>query len=457
MPDLEDRVERAWNPLVRPMVTDAWRCYNGGAVRASIAATWTAVTADLIDKIVRLADEGDGAAQGFSVQIEAARTKGIDPRGVREMQAIEAKLLETAEQLELIDSIGVRELERIREDRHLCVHPSLRPLGEAYELRAEVARAHLAVALDTLLTHPPTQGRKVLDQFKAYVCDPLFSPSPRYVQATFFDRVRSATRRNIVQIAAKHALCEVPVPSEYSVAASTVADRMAACIKAFAERDRGLVRGAMQSLSLRLGGLEGEVQIRALARLGDQDFFWDILDPPFANRLNDLVAVADIGDDLWDPIPSETAAMLALVRDENVRSRLPSLTARFEQLDPWRQAQIAALHPDAYFSRLVAGLLACASDYRSGEMIGQTAVAHGSYYSTDELRQVLAAWWQNDQCRRASKMPGLAVELLAATAHLGADRYGIFREFLNLVWTKEAKDSYYGYQELEAALLTGGH
>jgi hypothetical protein len=41
---------------VRPLAQEAWRCYNAGAIRASIAATWTAVTADIITKLIRLAD-----------------------------------------------------------------------------------------------------------------------------------------------------------------------------------------------------------------------------------------------------------------------------------------------------------------------------------------------------------------------------------------------------------------
>jgi hypothetical protein len=55
------------------------------------------------------------------------------------MQSIESTLLDKAAEFELIDSIGMRELERIREDRHLCVHPSLRALGDVYEPRPEVA------------------------------------------------------------------------------------------------------------------------------------------------------------------------------------------------------------------------------------------------------------------------------------------------------------------------------
>ena len=39
---------QVWNPGTCPLADEAWRCYNADAMRASIAATWTAVTADLI-------------------------------------------------------------------------------------------------------------------------------------------------------------------------------------------------------------------------------------------------------------------------------------------------------------------------------------------------------------------------------------------------------------------------
>ncbi|GAA2419678.1 hypothetical protein GCM10010404_92690 [Nonomuraea africana] len=62
MGDLESLVAQVWSPEVRPLAEEAWRCYNAGAIRASIAATWTAVTADIITKLVNLADNGDSKA-----------------------------------------------------------------------------------------------------------------------------------------------------------------------------------------------------------------------------------------------------------------------------------------------------------------------------------------------------------------------------------------------------------
>jgi hypothetical protein len=73
MADLEEQVGRVWDPDVRPLVLEAWRCYGAGAQRAAITLTWVAVCADLTAKIFHLADDGDGAAAKARAQIEAAQ------------------------------------------------------------------------------------------------------------------------------------------------------------------------------------------------------------------------------------------------------------------------------------------------------------------------------------------------------------------------------------------------
>jgi hypothetical protein len=393
---------------VRPLVNEAWRCYNAGAVRAAITATWTAVAADIIDKIVRLADEGEPEATTFRDTVTNAQEQDITSAGVKAMQKIEDSLLANAEKFELIDSIGTRELGRIREDRNLCVHPSLRHLGDAYEPQPEVARGHLAVALSTLLIHPPTQGRKALDEFKTYVCDPLSVPSVAHIQATFFDRARAATKRNIVKFAAKHALLELSAGPFDQPPPAQLADRMAEAVKAFALRDRELVRTALADLSSRFQPLEIGTQLRTVVRLGDQDFFWDMVDQALATRLNDaLGGQLPIGQ--FDPLPTELAAQLALVRNENARQRLPILVRRFTTMEQMHRIGIAASHPDSYFIPAIITFMSEAGSWRTGEQVGQLAVQHGPFFTIETLRAVLTNWAGNLDCRTASLMPELAV------------------------------------------------
>ena len=58
---------------MRALAEEAWRCHNAGAIRASIAATWSAVSADVIVTLISLADEGDMGAQVFRKEITDAQ------------------------------------------------------------------------------------------------------------------------------------------------------------------------------------------------------------------------------------------------------------------------------------------------------------------------------------------------------------------------------------------------
>jgi hypothetical protein len=108
------------------------------------------------------------------------------------------------------------------------------------------------------------------------------------MQATFFDRVRTATRKTIIGFAAKHALLELDPDGR--LPAAEHADRMALALIAFAQRDRELVRSAVFAQSERFQVFEGAAQLRALVRLGDQDFFWSMVDQALATRLQEMVA-----------------------------------------------------------------------------------------------------------------------------------------------------------------------
>lgn len=456
MPELESMLTQVWNPEIRPLAEEAWRSYNAGAIRASIAATWTAVTADIIGKVVHVADDGDANAIAFRSELAAAQARGLTQDGVHAMQAIEAKLLAKAVDFELIDSIDQRELERIREDRNLCVHPSLRSFSEVYEPRPEAARAHLATALATLLTHPPTQGRKALEAFQDYTCDPSFVPAIAHIQITFFDRVRSAARTNIAKIAAKHALRELDPDGR--LPAVEYAYRAAVVLYAFAQRDRELVRAALTAQRERFQRLDGEVQLRAMSRLGDQDYFWSLVDEALAERLQQLLLGLPVPVAQWDPLPFHVAASLAIVRSDYARVRLPLLEQRFTALALLHRMNVVASAPAPYFVAAVLGFISEAGSYRVGEQAGQLLVQHAPFLTVETLKAALTAWANNNQCREAMQMPDLAVALFRSTAYLGADQGATFVTFLRQVQALAREgDSYYRYPELEAALRATGH
>ncbi|MFI7048933.1 hypothetical protein [Streptosporangium sandarakinum] len=453
MLDLEGQIHRIWNPDVRPLMEEALRCYHAGAFRAGIGQTWIAVVADLTEKIVRLADEGEGAAKEFHRQLETSQGIGLAADGVTAMQNLERGILDTAAKLELIDTITARELERLRQDRHLCVHPSLRRLGETYQPLPESARAHMAIALDSLLVHPPAQGRKVLDDFMAHVTEPLFSASPAYLRATFFARVRPTARRKIVDLAAKHALSELPGPPEIS--SVVLADRMAVCLCAFTTSDAAMVAAALKKSLDRLSTVDGQQQLRAAARLAELDALWDLLDEPLTDRLDELITgLAPTSP--WEDLPPESAEALSMVRLAQARAALPRLESTFTALPAKNRAQVLDRHRVPYFASYVPDLLAQAPAWRIAEQVIRLAVVpYGPLLSVELLQEALAAWATNVDCRTAGAMRTLAVELYRATRHLRPTDQEVWTTFLEEVRALEPEPSLYRYTELEAEMEKG--
>ena len=95
MRDLEVQVASVANAEVRPLVTEAYRCYTAGTARAAIVLSWTAVCADLIDKIATLHQGGEAQAATLTGAVEAAQGK-LDRASILAMQGVEASVLDVA-------------------------------------------------------------------------------------------------------------------------------------------------------------------------------------------------------------------------------------------------------------------------------------------------------------------------------------------------------------------------
>ncbi|MFM9452415.1 hypothetical protein [Streptomyces europaeiscabiei] len=429
MIDLEDRVSRVFNPEVRPLVQEAYRCYTTGAPRGAIVLTWTAVCADLITKAQILKEEGEAAAAAVVADVERAQ-QAPQPEAVQIMLGVEKTILAVAERLELLDFTQRVQLERLREDRHLCAHPSLRPLGELFEPTVEYARAHLAVALEAVLIHPPSQGRRIVDAFAAHVADPGFVFDPDYLTYAFFNRGRPSAKAKVVEFAAKFAVLQVDDPS-IAIGAAQLADRMAGCLRCFAERDANLAQRALSKQMERLARAEPGVQLAALGRLGTLPAFWSHLPQPLATLYNTRIAALGTvsAGQLGALLPDEARA-LALVSNAEVRKSLPALETAFVSLLVNHRAEVIAVHPDPYFVPHLPAILAGARSYDEGDYLARTAVLPcAGYLTLESLQALLRAWWDNSQCW-GRNMPAYLAALYHTTTHLGPARDSVWLSFL---------------------------
>jgi hypothetical protein len=159
--DLDELVLRCRTKQAKAYLGEAVRCYRAGAFRGCIVLTWTTVVYDIMDKLRELAASDDRNAQRQIAEIEKLITEN---RGGK-FSDFEQGLLATArDDFELLAPIEIDALERLRQDRHRCAHPTLLSIDEPYEPSAEQARVHLRNAVVSLLQHPPTQGQAALNR-----------------------------------------------------------------------------------------------------------------------------------------------------------------------------------------------------------------------------------------------------------------------------------------------------
>ncbi|WP_331719716.1 hypothetical protein [Streptomyces virginiae] len=448
MMDLEIKINQVWHQEVRPLVAEAYRCYTTGSARACIVLTWTAVCTDLIHKLYQLAEDDEGDAKQLVKRIDEARGKP-DRDAIKTMLNVENTILDVAASLDLIDFVEKRELERLKEDRNLAAHPSLRPLGELFTPTTEYARAHLAAAVEALLIHPPSQGRKAVDRFREHVGEASFVGSSDYLAQVFFARAKSATRRNIVVLAAKEALLEQT--SVGALSETVMADRYATCLRAFAERDRTLVQEAIAPVMGRLGQQPFDAQVRALVRLGDLDAFWDEVETAMRTQFEDYAGQINLPGD-YDPLSADQVVFLSLVELKHVRAALPSLEPKFQALSAWQKASVIRHRPGPYLAGHVAAVLEGAKSWRTAESTAQQSVpACAPFVTAEQLGDILSAWAENFECRTASAMGELAVTFFSLVpASLRGDK--AWQAFLDAVREVEEEDSPFRYDELEEAM-----
>ncbi|MEW2418137.1 hypothetical protein AB0953_31205 [Streptomyces sp. NPDC046866] len=449
MLNLEERITRVWHQEVRPLVVDAYRCHSTGTPRAAIVATWTAVCADIIHKLYQLAEDGDGTAAEVVKRIEGARSKA-DDEAVKTMQQVERNLLQNALDLELIDFIEHRQLERLKQDRHLCAHPSLRPLGDVFAPSGEYARAHLVAALDALLVHPPTQGRKACARYTAHVSDPSFVGHGDYLVQMFAQRVKSSAWKQILGIAAKHAMLELEVPEGIGITASVAADRHALCLIAFAQHDRDAVREAVTKAMSTFNGLPIEQQLKTIARLGAFDVFVDALDETVCQQIGTYVdrRPAVVTTSSGAVVASSTLALIGL---DAVRDRIPALGSKFAKLSPYNQAAVIERQPSAYFTDFLAPILASAGGWRIAEYLTKIAVIPcARLVQPEQLDGILTAWANNEQCREASGMPELAVTFWTQATQLQSHQ--AWAAFVKRVRELASDPQWFQYEQLAAVI-----
>ena len=146
----------------RRLAQEAVTAYQASAWRASILSIWVAVSADVISKLRELANGGDVVALAEIKQLDV----WIKTKDLRNLQQFENTLIELAR-----DKFGMLlpheavDMDRLRDDRHLCAHPAFVSDDGLFSPTPELVRAHIAHAILHLLSRPPVQGKQLIERY----------------------------------------------------------------------------------------------------------------------------------------------------------------------------------------------------------------------------------------------------------------------------------------------------
>lgn len=222
--DLDELILNCRNSRAKALIHEAVASYRAGAFRASIVATWVAVCFDFIDKLHELSLAGDNEAENQCARLETIRATG----DVRSALQVESELLTIArDKFEWLSPVEFTDLERLKEDRNRCAHPSLVAEEQAYSPSAELARLHLFNAVTSVLKHPPAQGKYALQRLVREVSSEYFPVKPEEAKASLeagpLKKARESLVRNFIVVLLKKYLIESSITKDRKSKARIVA------------------------------------------------------------------------------------------------------------------------------------------------------------------------------------------------------------------------------------------
>ncbi|HPH40650.1 MAG TPA: hypothetical protein PL067_10695 [Bacteroidales bacterium] len=202
--DIDSLCQIVRNPVASDLFREAVKCYHAGAYRASVVAAWTACSIDIILKLRELELTGDKAAKKRLGEYDSARSKNDIPK----LLEFERNLLDMAcDEFELITTQEREDLSRLLSDRHRCAHTTLLDTDEPYLPTPEQVRAHLRAVAESVLIHPPVQGkaamRRLLDEVNSDYFPKRSEDAMIILRAGPLERPRRALLRNYLVVLIK--------------------------------------------------------------------------------------------------------------------------------------------------------------------------------------------------------------------------------------------------------------
>lgn len=311
--DLDELLQSVRNKYAQEYLKEAIIAYRAGAYRASVISTWISICVDIIQKIKELSIGEDAAAKQLEATLNA-----IQPTDVRGMLDFENDLLRIAnEDLGIISLIEKIHLERIKEDRNVCAHPTFSADGSQFVPPPELARSYIVQAANYLLINAPLKGKVVVKSiFELITANSFPTDKEKAFQVLnseqYLGRVKDSAIRNIVIILFKRLFKDEDKISPELLTQITSA--LSAINRINSEVFRAVCSDNLVKLLANSTDLTLKRLLPALKRIPE---IWIYVEEAIQHRLEQLIVNMEVGE-------------LVSYRVSTTASIIPSLNEHFQ-------------------------------------------------------------------------------------------------------------------------------
>ncbi|QDT14878.1 hypothetical protein [Alienimonas californiensis] len=444
--DLDELVLSIRDSESRAYATEALNSLRSGCLRSSVVATWVAVTYDIIIKLRELREDGDAAAGDFcnSFDQAVADYEQGNSQALLRLQQYENSLLKVAnEDFELVSASERRDLERLREDRHLCVHPAFSSQSTLYQPSVEGVRSHLVHAVNHLLRHPPVQGKAALKKLEADLQRSSFPSTQEevdnFMKERHFSRVKASLFPNYITV-----LCKCLIRGSTSIPESSDW-KVAMCLVAASRYDRYVYDSTMKSAIPTLTESSDDSQfLRLPLAILFEPRIWNWLTGPTQLRMQTYLRNA----------PVTLNELSKIFRGYNVAAFKEVLKERFDGLPEESKLKIITEQPSRGFVDEAISLYRTygGTGWRRAEAVAENAILPlAEYFNADAVREVLKVVDEVNDVQSAHGTPAQMAALFDATA---STRAATRDDWANLYRSLRSKGRY--YSPLQQSLASSG-
>lgn len=446
--DIDELVLTVRNRNSREYISEAVNDYRARSLRSAIAATWVAITYDIISKIRELALQGDGEAIKFSTQLDRAIALRVSSPSEckKQLQAIEGQLLTLAHQkFEFLSDQEFRDMERLYEDRNLCAHPALAGDDLLFQPAPELVRTYIVQAISHLLQHPPVQGKTALARLKADLLQASF-PSTQaavitFLNARYLRNIKAALVDNIVTVLLKAIIHQVDkdlVGRELPVIMTLVAVSV--------KQSECFSKRMHQELPKLCDGVDDDALKRAMRLFSVDRRCWVWLDEACRIRMTELVQKYKFN-------ANDIESVACSLELDELR---PAFAERVEHFTPAEKQAVYAIRPHEVFVMDAIAEYGKASGFRHAEQLFEYSIRpFFGVFRAEHVRKVIETAGRNGQIWCAKLTPKHLALLFAQTQDLlTEDNISSWQGYLQKMNGIETEKD--RYEELQTQMTTAG-